>query len=187
MLHRYRFRHRVESSASDLLERLRDLDGVAHWAPGVESSRLLVREGNVSVCELTFADAGRALTLEVVHADGGLRFAEVDRLAGHGIEGELRVNAAGDGTDGINDNDSCTVDLRCRLPGRILWPHRRRRLREALLLAAGALGRSVGDVGEAVVEVVSTTPELLLRIRGRIYRLVADTGPTTEPATGPAR
>lgn len=184
MLRSFRFRHRIESSPAVLLERLRDLDGLRRWAPGVDHSRLLVREGHVSVCELTFRDAERDLTLEVVYLDGGLRFAEVDRLAGHGIEGELRIegtdgNDDNDGNDGKEDNEASAVDLRCRLPGRILWPPVRRRLREAMLLAAGALGQSSGAGDEARVEVVSETPELRLRIRGREYRLVPDARPHT--------
>jgi len=65
---------------------LTDHEQSAAWLPGITDARVLTREGDISVVELTVD--GRPLVLEVVASPpNGVRFEQVDRSEGGGISG----------------------------------------------------------------------------------------------------
>ena len=75
---------------------LTDVEHSAAWLPGVNSSRVLTSEGDISVIEVDAC--GRRVILEVVHSPpNGARFAQVDQSSGGGVSGSwsLRDAAAG--------------------------------------------------------------------------------------------
>lgn len=74
---------------------LTDLEQSATWLPGVTLSRVLTREGDISVIEVIFAGTRRVL--EVVQSPpNGARFEEVGRDGVGGVSGSWNLRDSGE-------------------------------------------------------------------------------------------
>lgn len=106
---------------------LTDLEQTAAWLPGVTRSRVLTREGDISVIEIEIA--GKPLVLEMVASPpNGVRFEQVDRSTGDGVSGNWRLRD--DAANGL------VVDAEIRVSTPVLAFGSGRRLRAALEQAA---------------------------------------------------
>jgi uncharacterized protein YndB with AHSA1/START domain len=89
----------IAANRDDLFDYLTDYPRLAEWLPGVESARVLAREGDVVIVELAAPGlAAASLVLELVHSPPNLvRFTRVDRYRGEGTAGtwELAETAGG--------------------------------------------------------------------------------------------
>lgn len=132
---------RVEGSREELFQIVTDYGRWQAWMPGVEHSRLLVREGDVTIAELAAPDwAPHPFNLELVHSPPGtVEFHQIDSL-GRGAAGrwELGTTDPGVGASTV----SVSVSLRLDTPALALasGPRLRATLR-AWLDALGARRR----------------------------------------------
>jgi uncharacterized protein YndB with AHSA1/START domain len=116
---------RLKVGRAEVFNRLTDYPRLADWLPGVESARILAREGDVVVAEVAAPGLGAPRrVLELVHSPPGLaHFTRVDQYRGEGTSGTWELIADDDG-----------VELRVRLrPGPTYAGARgRKRLRAGL-------------------------------------------------------
>jgi hypothetical protein len=123
---------RLQADRDEIFDRLTDYPSLGEWLPGVESARVLAREGDVVVAEVTAPGLGApSLVLELVHSPPGLaQFTRVDQYRGEGTSGTWELTSDDDG-----------VELRVRLrPGPTFSGARgRKRLRAGLEQALEAI------------------------------------------------
>jgi hypothetical protein len=117
----------VDGDIDEIFARLTDYANLKTWLPGVMDARVLVREGDVVVVEVTAPGLGaQSLVLELVHAPPTkAHFTRVDRYRGAGTTGSWALTASDTGSG---------TDFRVQLqPGAGLAGFgRRRRFREGL-------------------------------------------------------
>ena len=92
---------RLEAEAGAVFDRLTDYANLTGLLPGVESARVLAREGDVAVLEIRAPELGAPkLVLELVHSPpDSIFFTRVDRYRGEGTSGSLQVSGTGRETD----------------------------------------------------------------------------------------
>jgi carbon monoxide dehydrogenase subunit G len=109
---------------------LTDLEHSAAWLPGIDRSRVLTREGDISVVEVDIA--GRPMALEVVESPPeGARFEQVDRSGRGGVSGRWSLREDGD--------RGLVVDAEIRVPALLFDLGAGRRLRDAVNRAAAVV------------------------------------------------
>jgi hypothetical protein len=90
---------RLKCDRDEAFDRLTDYPRLCDWLPGVETARVLAREGDVVVAEVKAPGLGApSLVLELVHSPPGLaRFTRVDQYRGEGTSGtwELKEDDSG--------------------------------------------------------------------------------------------
>jgi len=100
MYHKVHTKRRLEVNHEALWAAISDYQGLVSWMPGVNTSSLLVREGDVAAIELGvphFKDEN--LVLEIVESSGqGLQFQQVDFYDKHGLKGEIKLVPEGSAT-----------------------------------------------------------------------------------------
>jgi hypothetical protein len=136
MDHRFDWAVRLEADRDEVFDRLTDYPRLSEWLPGVESARILAREGDIVVAEVAAPGLGApSLVLELVHSPPGLaQFTRVDQYRGEGTSGTWELIEVDDG-----------VELRVRLrPGPTFAGARgRKRLRAGLERALEAIRRGL--------------------------------------------
>ena len=138
MLRQARAAARLEGTREELFAILTDYGRYAAWMPGVERSRVLVREGDVTVAEIE-APAWNSypFNLELVRSPP-------DAVAYHQIDSVYRPAVSGRWDLGTTDPGvgASTVEVRAtlRLETPLLGLASRRRVRAALRAALDALG-----------------------------------------------
>ncbi len=170
---------RLEGRREELLEILCDLDRLDAWVPGIESSQVLTREGDVAIAELRIPEwADRSFNLEVVHASRlGLDFQQIDSIGHPEISGriELGDTAPGVGTSSVK----VRIVLRLEIS---LWSFgTRKRVRSALRASFDALGarrrqlaasrRDSGDRKQKLLEVFRESTGLRIWYLGESFLL----------------
>ena len=140
---------RLRADRDEVFALLTDYPRLCEWLPGVESARVLAREGDVVVAEVAAPGlAAPTLVLELVHSPPGLaHFTRVDQYRGEGTSGTWELS-----------EDNGDVELRVRLrPGPSFAGARgRKRLRVGLENALEAIRRGLK---EKTAEVESETKE----------------------------
>jgi uncharacterized protein YndB with AHSA1/START domain len=91
----------IAADRDALFDRLTDYPRLAEWLPGVESARILAREGDVVVVELKASGlSAPSLVLEMVHSPPNLvHFTRVDRYRGEGTTGTWELADKHDGAE----------------------------------------------------------------------------------------
>ncbi len=117
----------IDVDRDEVFARLTDYPNLKKWLPGLNDARVLAREGDVVVVEVTAPGLGvPSLVLELVHAPPSkAHFTRVDRYRGEGTTGLWALDEAKTGTG---------TELRVRLqPGAgLAGLGRRRTFREGL-------------------------------------------------------
>ncbi len=143
---------RLKGNRDEAFDNLTDYPHLCDWLPGVEFARVLAREGDVVVAEVSAPGLGApSLVLELVHSPPGLaHFTRVDQYRGEGTSGTWEL---------IEDDGK--VDLRVRLrPGPSFAGARgRKRLRSGLENALKTICRGLN---EKTIE-----PEMEAEVDGR--------------------
>jgi len=167
---------RLSADRDEIFDRLTDYPRLSEWLPGVESARVLAREGDVVVAELAAPALGASsLVLELVHSPPALAmFTRVDQYRGEGTSGSWEL---------VSDDDG--VELRVRLrPGPGFSGARgRKRLRAGLDHALEAIraaceemsARPAAEAEEEgrrkILEVTRRGDTVVVWHRGRIFEL----------------
>jgi hypothetical protein len=167
---------RLKGDRNEAFDRLTDYPRLRDWLPEVETARVLAREGDVVVAELSARGLGApSLVLELVHSPPGLaHFTRVDQYRGEGTSGTWEL-IEGDGG----------VELRVRLrPGPSFAGARgRKRLRAGLENALGAIRRGLNEIsveteieGEEdgrrkILEVTRRGNTVVVWHRGKVFEL----------------
>ena len=167
---------RLKVDRDEVFERLTDYPRLGDWLPGVESARILAREGDVVVAEVVAPGLGAPrLVLELVHSPPGLaHFTRVDQYRGEGTSGTWELTADDDG-----------VELRVRLrPGPTIAGARgRKRLRAGLEQALEAIRRGLKertadpeakaevDGRRKILEVTRCGDTVVVWHRGKVFEL----------------
>ncbi len=91
----------IAANRDALFDHLTDYPRLAEWLPGVESARVLVREGDVVIVELAAPGlAAASLVLELVHSPPNLvHFTRVDRYRGEGTTGTWELAETDGGSE----------------------------------------------------------------------------------------
>ena len=143
---------RLKCDRDEAFDRLTNYHHLRDWLPAVESARILAREGDVVVAEVSAPGLGApGLVLELVHSPPGLaHFTRVDQYRGEGTSGTWEL---------IEDDGE--VELRVRLrPGPSFAGARgRKRLRAGLENALGTIRRGLNET--------TTEPEIEAEVDGR--------------------
>jgi hypothetical protein len=167
---------RLHADRDEIFDRLTDYPRLGEWLPGVESARVLAREGDIVVTELAAPGLGApSLVLELVHSPPAFaQFTRVDQYRGEGTSGTWELVADGDG-----------VELRVRLrPGPNFSGARgRKRLRAGLDRALDAIRNGLDRIaaqpepdGEEegrrkILEVTRRGDTVVVWHRGRVFEL----------------
>lgn len=164
----------VDGDIDEIFARLTDYTKLSTWLPGVDSAKVLVREGDVVVVEVAAPGLGApSLVLEFVHAPPAkAHFTRVDRYRGEGTTGlwALAEADAGSGTE-----------LRVRLqPGAgLVGLGGRRRFRQDLeraleAIRAGFIGKKPEREIEGrrkILEVTRSGDTVVVWHRGEVFEL----------------
>lgn len=129
---------RIEGSREELYAILTDYDRYEAWMPGVELSRVLVREGDVTIAEVASPGwAVHSFNLELVRSPPGtVEYHQIDTPDRRGIAGRWELGPTDPGVG------ASTVEVRAtlRLETRMLSFSSRRRIRAVLRASLDALG-----------------------------------------------
>lgn len=164
---------RIDGDVDEIFARLTDYTKLSTWLPGVDSARVLAREGDVVVVEVAAPGLGApSLVLELVHSPPArAHFTRVDRYRGGGTTGLWALSQPADGTG---------VELQVRLqPGAGVGLGGRRRLREGLERAleavrAGFVGKKSERETEGrrkILEVTRRGDTVVVWHRGEVFEL----------------
>ncbi len=167
---------RLHADRDEIFDRLTDYPRLGEWLPGLESARVLAREGDIVVAELAAPELGvPSLVLELVHSPPTLaQFTRVDQYRGEGTSGTWELVADDEG-----------VELRVRLrPGPSFSGARgRRRLRTGLDHALGAIRKGLEKIAaqpeledeeegrRKILEVTRRGDTVVVWHRGRVFEL----------------
>ncbi len=137
MLRSVRASARLQSTREELYSILVDFGRYSRWLPGLEQSRILTREGDVTVAELSgrrFSD--RTYNLELIRsAPETVIFRQIDCLGRPEISGQWRVGE----TELDLGTATAVVHLQARVDTPMLRLDSRRRIRSGLHAALDAL------------------------------------------------
>jgi len=167
---------RLRADRDEVFALLTDYPRLCEWLPGVESARVLAREGDVVVAEVAASGLGApTLVLELVHSPPGLaHFTRVDQYRGEGTTGTWELS-----------EDNGDVELRVRLrPGPSFAGARgRKRLRAGLENALEAIRRGLEektvepetesevDGRRKILEVTRRGDTVVVWHRGKVFEL----------------
>jgi len=167
---------RLRADRDEAFALLTDYPRLCEWLPGVESARVLAREGDVVVVEVAAPGLGApTLVLELVHSPPGLaHFTRVDQYRGEGTTGTWELS-----------EDNGDVELRVRLrPGPSFAGARgRKRLRAGLENALEAIRRGLEektaepetesevDGRRKILEVTRRGDTVVVWHRGKVFEL----------------
>jgi hypothetical protein len=167
---------RLQAEQDEIFDRLTDYPRLSEWLPGVESARVLAREGDIVVAELVAPGLGASsLVLELVHSPPKLaQFTRVDQYSGEGTSGTWELVADDDG-----------VELRVHLrPGPSFSRARgRKRLRAGLDDALDAIRKGLEEIAaqpepegdeegrRKILEVTRRGDTVVVWHRGRVFEL----------------
>ena len=167
---------RLKCTRDEAFDRLTDYPRLRDWLPGVETARVLVREGDVVVAEVKAPGLGApGLVLELVHSPPGLaHFTRVDQYRGEGTSGTWELK-----------EDESGTELRVRLrPGPDFAGARgRKRLRTGLEDALQTIRRGLnentteseieaeGDGRRKILEVTRRGETVVVWHRGKVFEL----------------
>jgi uncharacterized protein YndB with AHSA1/START domain len=167
---------RLKADRDEVFALLTDYPRLCDWLPGVESARVLAREGDVVVAEVAAPGlAAPTLVLELVHSPPALaHFTRVDQYRGEGTSGTWELS-----------EDDGDVELRVRLrPGPSFAGARgRKRLRVGLENALEAIRRGLEektaeveseakeDGRRKILEVTRRGDTVVVWHRGRVFEL----------------
>jgi len=167
---------RLGADRDEVFALLTDYPRLCEWLPGVESARVLAREGDVVVAEVAAPGLGApTLVLELVHSPPGLaHFTRVDQYRGEGTTGTWELS-----------EDNGDVELRVRLrPGPSFAGARgRKRLRAGLENALEAIRRGLKektaepesesevDGRRKILEVTRRGDTVVVWHRGKVFEL----------------
>lgn len=167
---------RLRADRDEVFALLTDYPRLCEWLPGVESARVLAREGDVVVAEVAAPGLGApTLVLELVHSPPGLaHFTRVDQYRGEGTTGTWELS-----------EDNGDVELRVRLrPGPSFAGARgRKRLRAGLENALEAIRRGLEektaepetesevDGRRKILEVTRRGDTVVVWHRGKVFEL----------------
>jgi hypothetical protein len=167
---------RLQADRDEIFDRLTDYPRLGDWLPGVESARVLAREGDIVVAELAAPGLGApSLVLELVHSPPGLaQFTRVDQYRGEGTSGTWELTPDDDG-----------VELRVQLrPGPAFSGARgRKRLRAGLEHALEAIRRGIEKASSQlepqaevegrrkILEVTRRGDTVVVWHRGKVFEL----------------
>jgi hypothetical protein len=164
----------INGDINEVFTRLTDYKNLRHWLPGVKDARVLAREGDVVVVEVSAPGLGApSLVLELVHAPPAkVHFTRVDRYRGEGTTGLWALHEAETGSG---------VDLRVRLqPGAgLVGLGGRRRFRESLHEALEAIRGGLEekrpetetDGRRKILEVTRSGDTVVVWHRGEVFEL----------------
>lgn len=165
MRRRLAFTREVAVPPARLWEVVADPARLAAVAPSILGMRILEREMDIEIVELTLAGRADPLVLEVVRlGPTRLRFDQVDRFAGRGVSGSVEVSAATSG---------CTLRFDVRLSAPFFGGLGK--VRDAIvaaLEAATVVPASDAAPAELVIRFEAGTSDLTVTIDGRRFRLV---------------
>jgi hypothetical protein len=166
----------LAADRDEIFDRLTDYPRLSDWLPGVESARVLAREGDIVVAEVKAPGLGApSLVLELVHSPPGLaQFTRVDQYSGEGTSGTWELVPVDDG-----------VELRVQLrPGpRFSGARGRKRLGAGLDHALEAIQQGLekiavqpeaedGEEGRRkILEVTRNGDIVVVWHRGRVFEL----------------
>lgn len=167
---------RIEADLDYVFGMLTDYANLPDWLPGVDSARVLAREGDVVVAEVAApALAVPSLVLELVHSPPAVaHFTRVDQYRGEGTSGAWELAEVDGGVE---------LRVRLRLGQAFARARRRNRLRAGLEGALEAIRRGleaatserepeVEDEGRRkVLEVTRRGNMLVVWHRGRLFEL----------------
>lgn len=167
---------RLEADRDEIFDRLTDYPRLSEWFPGVESARILAREGDIVVAEVAAPALGApSLVLELVHSPPRLaQFTRVDQYRGEGTSGTWELIEVDEG-----------VELRVRLrPGPSFAGARgRKRLRTGLEHALDAIRSGLEETAarpeaedeergrRKILEVTRRGDTVVVWHRGRVFEL----------------
>jgi hypothetical protein len=167
---------RLKCGRDEAYDRLTDYPRLCDWLSGVETARVLAREGDVVVAEVAASGlSAPKLVLELVHSPPGLaHFTRVDQYRGEGTSGTWEL---------IEDDGA--VELRVNLrPGPSFAGARgRRRLRAGLENALKAIRRGLNEKTAApkieaetdgrrkILEVTRRGDTVVVWHRGNVFEL----------------
>ena len=147
------------------------------WLPDVTRSRLLAREGGVSIVELIAPAWGaEKILLEMVESPESIAFTQIDRYREEGLNGNWRIAPTERG-------EGVVVHIRLALRYRPFSLRCRRRLRTVLDRTLAALGdralRSLANGGpdmsadrRLIVEIAQSSDGLVVSLGEDVYDLV---------------
>ena len=166
----------IASSRDEVFELLTNYPRLSEWLAGVQSARVLAREGDVAIVEVAAPGlSAPSLVLELVHSPPGqAHFTRVDQYRGEGTSGSWKLSES-----------TSRVELRVQLrPGPSFSGARgRKRLRSGLEAALQAIRRGVEqmvpepeadqeDPGRRkILEVRRKGDRVVVRHRGTVFEL----------------
>jgi hypothetical protein len=129
---------RLKGDRDEAFDRLTDYPRLRDWLSGVETARVLAREGDVVVAEVKAPGLGApGLVLELVHSPPGLaHFTRVDQYRGEGTSGTWEL---------IEDKDGVELSVRLRPGPDFAGARGRRRLRAGLENALETIRRGLNE------------------------------------------
>ena len=101
MIHKVHTKRRLEVNHEALWAAIADYQSLVSWMPGVSTSNLLVREGDVAAIELGVPHFKHEnLVLEIVESfNKALRLQQVDFYDEHGLTAEIQLTPDGSTTE----------------------------------------------------------------------------------------
>jgi len=143
---------RLKCDRDEAFERLTDYHNLRDWLPGVESARVLAREGDVVVAEVKAPGLGApGLVLELVHSPPGLaHFTRVDQYRGEGTSGTWEL---------IDEDGEVALQVRLRPGPSFAGARGRKRLRTGLENALAVIRRGLNER--------TAEPEIEAEVEGR--------------------
>ena len=167
---------RLGADRDEVFALLTDYPRLCEWLPGVESARVLAREGDVVVAEVAAPGLGApTLGLELVHSPPGLaHFTRVDQYRSEGTSGTWELS---------EDNGDVELCVRLRPGPSFAGARGRKRLRAGLENALEAIRRGLEektaepetesevDGRRKILEVTRRGDTVVVWHRGKVFEL----------------
>jgi ribosome-associated toxin RatA of RatAB toxin-antitoxin module len=171
VIRRARASIRLDARIAVVYGLLADYEQYAEWVPEVSSSRVLDREGDITVAE--FSVGSRTLTLEIIASPPySVEYSTVDELKRRAVSGSWRLSED-EAMGGVN------LETRLSVNTGLLDLGSRRRIREGLELALSAVSQQIarivrhspptGFVRRKIMEVVRHSDGLRIWFEGDRY------------------
>jgi len=167
---------RLKCDRDEAFGRLTDYHHLRDWLPVVESARILAREGDVVVAEVSAPGLGApSLALEIVHSPPGLaHFTRVDQYRGQGTSGTWEL---------IEEEGGVELRVRLRPGPTVAGTRSLKRLRTGLENALGVICRGLNektdepeletdvDGRRKILEVTRCGNTVVVWHRGKVFEL----------------